>query len=135
MTQPAAKVFIVDDDAAVRDALKVLLESYGISVDVFASTADFNRVYQAGPNQCLIIDQHMPEATGLAFLASLEGAALRLPVILLTGRGDSAIRARAHELGVKAYLEKPVSDAILLATIAQVVAQSNAPARLPSIRM
>jgi FixJ family two-component response regulator len=132
MTQPAAKVFIVDDDEAVRDALKVLLESHGIPVDVFGSTADFAGDYKAGPNQCLILDQHMPQSTGLAFLASSEGATLRLPVVLLTGHGDNTIRARANELGVKAYLEKPVSGDTLLATIARVVAQSNAPARRSS---
>jgi two-component system, LuxR family, response regulator FixJ len=67
----------------------------------------------------------MPQVTGLALLASSEGAALRLPVILLTGLGDESIRARAYELGVEAYLEKLVANDTLLATIEHVVAQSK----------
>jgi FixJ family two-component response regulator len=125
----ASKVFIVDDDEAVRDSIKVLLESHGMPADAFGSTADFARNYKPGPNQCLILDQHMPQVTGLAFLGSSKGAALRLPVILLTGRGDESIRARARELGVKAYLEKPVPNDTLLATIERVVDQSRVPTR------
>jgi two-component system, LuxR family, response regulator FixJ len=117
----ASKVFIVDDDDAVRDALKVLLESYGIAVEDFASAAEFVRRYRPGARQCLILDQHLPQTTGLDFLESPQATALHLPVILLTGRGDRSIRDRAHELGVGAYLEKPVQNHVLLATISRVV--------------
>jgi len=121
MAAIASKVFIVDDDEAVRDALKVLLESYGIAVEDFPSAAEFVRHYQLAAGQCLVLDQHLPQTTGLDFLGSSQGAALHVPVILLTGRGDRSIRNRAHELGVAAYLEKPVRDDILLATISRVV--------------
>ncbi len=67
--------------------------------------------------ECLILDQHLPEITGLEFPSSPEGAALHLPVISLTGRGDSSIRDRAYALGADACLEKPMPDDILLATI------------------
>lgn len=116
-----AKVFIVDDDEAVRDSLRMLLESCGMDVEDFASTRDFMRKYRPGAHECLLLDQHLPEFTGLEFLASPERGALRLPVILLTGRGDGAIRDRAYELGVRAYLEKPVPDDILLKTIGQAI--------------
>jgi len=110
-------IFIVDDDDAVRDSLKLLLESYGLTVEDFSSTAEFVRHYRPGGRQCLVLDQHLPGSTGLDFLASRDGALLHLPVILVTGRGDAALRARAVALGVSSYLEKPVNDDVLLRAI------------------
>ncbi|MGO8919661.1 MAG: response regulator transcription factor [Stellaceae bacterium] len=110
-------IFIVDDDEAVRDSLKLLLESYGLTVEDYGTTAEFTRHYRPRERQCLILDQHLPGATGLDFLASAEGAALSLPVVLVTGRGDKSLRARAAELGVCVYLEKPVVDDMLMAAI------------------
>jgi two-component system response regulator FixJ len=109
-----ATIFIVEDDDAVRDSLKLLLESYGLAVEDYASVQAFTRCYHPGPRQCLVLDQHLPNTTGLDFLASTQGAALELPIILITGRGDASIRDRAYDMGVHAYLEKPVSDEILL---------------------
>jgi two-component system, LuxR family, response regulator FixJ len=113
----SGRVFIVDDDEAVRDSLRLLLEAYGMAVEDYASTAEFARGYRGGGGACLILDQHLPGSTGLDFLSSTDGTKLDLPVILLTGRADPAIRARAVRLGVSAFLEKPVSDDVLLAAI------------------
>jgi two-component system response regulator FixJ len=113
----AARIFIVDDDEAVRDSLKLLLESYGMEVKDFGSTADFARAYHKRPDACLILDQHLPGSTGLDFLSSSEGAKLDLPVILLTGRADAALRARATQIGVSDFLEKPVRDDVLICAI------------------
>ena len=113
-----ATVFIVDDDEAVRDSLKLLLESYGWTVEDYESTADFARHYRPRPHQCLVLDQHLPGSTGLDFL---ERTPLGLPVILVTGRGDSKLRNRATRSGVFAYLEKPVSDDALLVAIGQAI--------------
>lgn len=120
------KVFIVDDDEVVRDSLRMLLEAYDIQVEDYASARDFVRGYRPGERACLILDQHLPGVTGLDFLSSPEGAALCLPVILLTGQGDSSIRDRAYALGVCAYLEKPVPDDILLATIGRAAGSASA---------
>ena len=121
MTIPAgARIFLVDDDAAVRDSLKLLLECHGILVEDYGSTLDFAEHYRPRPPECLILDQHLPTVSGLDFLASPRGAALSLPVILMTGRGDRGLRQQAMRAGVTAYLEKPVSEDLLLAVLARV---------------
>jgi two-component system response regulator FixJ len=119
MQAMATKVFVVDDDDAVRASLRTLLEAYGMEVEDYASTQDFLHDYRQRrmPGQCLVLDQHLPGVTGLDFLAS-EGAALDLPVILVTGRGDLAIRNRARALGAIGYFEKPVDTDLLITAIA-----------------
>jgi two-component system, LuxR family, response regulator FixJ len=110
-------IFVVDDDAAVRDSLKLLLEIHGMYVEDFESTQEFVDSYRKHPRECLVLDQHLPMVSGLDFLSSARGAELDLPVILITGRGDDAIRSRAQQLGVAAYLDKPVTDTQLLGAI------------------
>lgn len=110
-------IYLVDDDDAVRDSLAFLLESHGFNVTAFASVAEFERAHRTGGNACLILDHHLPGTSGLEFLASPKGAALHMPVIVITGGADPTISARARALGVAAFLEKPVGEAPLLAAI------------------
>jgi two-component system, LuxR family, response regulator FixJ len=110
-------IFIVDDDEAVRDSLKLLLESHGCRVKDYGSTRDFFRAFRPGGRQCLVLDQHLPDETGLDFLESDDGATLRLPIILVTGGGDRELRNRAARAGAKAYFDKPLNDSELVATI------------------
>ena len=111
-------IFVVDDDEAVRDSLKILLESHGMPVQAFATTEAFSEAYRPRTRQCLILDQHLRgKKTGLGFLASPERPAMRLPVILITGRGDDAIKARAADVGVADYIEKPIDTDRLIAAI------------------
>jgi two-component system response regulator FixJ len=111
------KIFIVDDDAAVRDSLKVLLTVHGLAVEDYESVAAFEKGYHAQPRACLLLDQHMAVTTGLEFLTSPQGRRLSMPVILITGRGDEGLRAQALEAGVAAFLEKPVASELLIRTI------------------
>ena len=117
-------IYLVDDDEAVRDSLKLLLEAHGMAVEDYPSTDEFARGHQRGRNGCLILDHHLPGTSGLDFLAAQDGALTGLPVIMITGRGDPAIRARAEQLGVRAFLEKPVSLEPLLASIRQALGQA-----------
>ena len=110
-------IFIVDDDEAVRDSLKLLLETYGMKVEQYGSTAEFKQHYRPRGCECLLLDQHLPGATGLDFLSSAEGSKEHPPVILMTGRSDSALQDRAAQLGAFAYLEKPIGDRVLMAAI------------------
>jgi two-component system, LuxR family, response regulator FixJ len=107
-------VYIVDDDAAVRDSLQLLLDAHGMAAAAFASTEEFAVLVRPQKGACLIIDQNLAGATGLDFV---EGGAPGMPVILITGQGSAAIRAKAEKLGVAAYFEKPVDADALIAAI------------------
>lgn len=116
-------VYVVDDDDAVRDSLRILLESHGLTVEDFGSAPDFARGYRQRAHECLLLDHNLPGINGLDFLASPDGAVLRLPVILMTGGFDRAIRERAEAAGVSAFLQKPIASSALLAAIRQASAR------------
>jgi FixJ family two-component response regulator len=117
----ARSICIIDDDAAVRDSLRVLLESHGWTVADFASTAEFlTRRHGSDGAALLILDQHLPGASGLDFLTA-QGGRIGLPVILITGAGDNNLREQAYRRGVAAYLEKPLTETKLLDAIARVL--------------
>jgi FixJ family two-component response regulator len=77
-----------------------------------------------GHKACLILDQRLRGTSGLDFLAAQDGALAGLPGIMITGRGDPAIRTRAKHLGARAFLDKPVNEQPLLASIRQVFGQA-----------
>lgn len=106
-------VAIVDDDAAVLDSLKFLLEVVGYAVATFASAADFLNGLPADFG-CLIIDQHMPNMTGLELVERLRRDGMALPTLLITGSPSPAIVARAAQLGIVRVLEKPPEETDLL---------------------
>jgi two-component system, LuxR family, response regulator FixJ len=116
------KVFIVDDDEAVRDSLKVLLEVHGIEVEDYGSTDEFARHYRRPPRGCLILDQHLPAQNGVDFMSTEAGRGVGIPVILITGRGDARIEQQARRAGVAEYLQKPIGERLLLATVNRLTA-------------
>jgi len=110
-------VFLVDDDEAVRDSTQVLLESYDIEVKSYASARAFLRAFVPGTAACLILDLHMPEMSGLELLNMLKERGISLPVIAITGRGDSQLAERAQRDGAAALLHKPIDDGKLVSLI------------------
>jgi two-component system, LuxR family, response regulator FixJ len=126
MTIPArsaTRIFVVDDDEAVRDSIKILLEVHGFKVEDFASPGEFAKGYRKPPRGCLILDQHLPLTTGLDFLKSPAGRGLDIPVILITGQGDPKFEQRARDAGVAEYLQKPIVQNLLLSTVERVLDQ------------
>ena len=119
---PQTKVFVIDDDAAVRDSLKVLLEVHGLEVEEYASTGEFSVHYRKPQRGCVILDQHLPMLNGIDFLNSPMGRNLGIPVILITGRGDLALEQRAREAGAAEFLHKPVGERVLIATVVRLTA-------------
>jgi FixJ family two-component response regulator len=109
-------VAIIDDDAAVLDSLKLLLELAGHKVACYGSAAQLlgDHATQIG---CLIIDQHMPQMTGLELAAHLRDKGTDLPVLLITGSPTPSIIARAAELGIERVLEKPLTERDLMSFV------------------
>jgi FixJ family two-component response regulator len=108
-------VDIIDDDDAVRDSTRVLLESYGYEVRDHASAEQF---LQNAPRarDCLLVDQHMPGMTGLDLLEHLRAKGDRTPALMMTGRNDPWLGPRAARIGVM-LLNKPVPEDQLLSWI------------------
>jgi two-component system response regulator FixJ len=110
-------VCVVDDDESVRDSLYTLLDSLGFAVTTYASGREMLADERHHQVSCLIVDQHMPEMDGLATLGALRGEGSGVPTILVTGRLDAEIAARAKALDVGAVLAKPFAVARLLELI------------------
>jgi two-component system response regulator DctR len=125
-----AMVFIVDDDAGVRDALSWLLRSRRLLSEVYESAEEFDRMLQSGfvPTQasCLLLDVRMPGMSGLALFDKLiaRGLQASLPVIFLTGHADVPTAVDAVKRGAFDFCEKPFSDNALVDRIEQALAQS-----------
>jgi two-component system, LuxR family, response regulator FixJ len=108
------RVYIVDDDEAVRDSLSVLLESKAFAVRSFASPLEFLEAAPSLPTGCLIVDIRMPEMDGLELQQHLIDRSLDFPLIVITGHGDVPLAVRAMKAGAVDFIEKPfTSEAIL----------------------
>ena len=112
MTDPT--VFVVDDDAAVRDALSLLISLKGLRASVFTSAEDFLAVYDASWRGCLLTDLKMPGMNGLELQAALRQKGITLPIVVLTAHGDVNTTRAALKNGAVDFLEKPVDDDILV---------------------
>lgn len=110
----APTVFIVDDDAAVRDSLTMLCESAGIAVECFDSAEAFLASYRPERPGCLVLDVRLPRMTGPQVHEQLTGCGSHLPIIYLTGHGDIPMAVRAIKAGATEFLTKPIDGALLL---------------------
>ena len=118
-------IFVVDDDVAVQDSLRVLLETADLAVATYGSGEEFLEDYDCQDSGCVLLDLDLPVMKGLDVIEALAARECRVPVILITGRGDRTVRERLHRSGAFALLEKPVRDELLLGTIRHALAQSD----------
>ena len=114
MPEISGTVFVVDDDAAVRGALKFALELEGLKVRLFDGPAALLAESSFPSDGCLVIDYRMPNMDGLELISQLRALKVGLPIILITGRVSGDLRRRAVKLGVHRVLEKPLSDGALV---------------------
>lgn len=107
-------VFVVDDDASIRDALSLLISLKGLRAAVFSSAEDFLAVCDMAWRGCLLTDLQMPGMGGLDLQTTLRERGIALPVVVLTAHGDVATTRAALKNGAVDFLEKPVDDDVLI---------------------
>jgi FixJ family two-component response regulator len=117
MADDPATVFVIDDDASVRDALDSLIRSVGLKVQSFDSPAAFLRQRPFDTPACLVLDVRMPGSSGLDFHRELRQSAIELPTIFITGHGDIPMAVEAMKAGAIEFLTKPFRDQDLLDAI------------------
>ena len=110
MTEPHSIVYVIDDDASVRDALKSLIRSVGLEVELFSSTQEFLRRKQPDVPSCLILDVRLPGKSGLDFQHELTEANIAIPIIFITAHGDIPMSVQAMKAGAVEFLTKPFRD-------------------------
>jgi FixJ family two-component response regulator len=114
----APVVFVVDDDAAVREALSSLFRSVGLQVELFASAADFLQRKLPDSACCLVLDVRLPGMSGLDFQSELARAEIQVPIVFMTGHGDIPMSVRAMKAGASDFLAKPFRDQDMLDAVA-----------------
>jgi FixJ family two-component response regulator len=122
-------VYIVDDDEAMRDSLKWLLESRGLKVKIFASSEEFLGTLQGEPAGCMVLDVRMPGMNGLQLYEQLQVRGCALPVIFITGHGDVPMAVSALKRGAADFIEKPFNDQEMLSLIERCMEQDRAASR------
>lgn len=117
MTADDFTIFIVDDDASVRDALSLLLGVYNYRTTIFATAESFLSAYRREWKGCLLIDIRMPDMDGLTLQRHLRDSGCKLPAIIMTGHGDIATARTAFRQQAIDFLEKPLDKERLLSAI------------------
>jgi RNA polymerase sigma factor (sigma-70 family) len=117
MAERQSIVFVVDDDASVRNALKSLIRSVGLQVELFGSAQEFLQSKRPNAPSCLILDIRLPGIGGLDFQRKLAEADDFIPIIFITGHGDIPMSVRAMKGGAVEFLTKPFRDQDLLDAI------------------
>lgn len=120
-----ATVFVIDDDAAVRDSLTILLEQDGIVVETFDSAEAFLAAGRPVRHTCAILDIRMPGLDGMQLQAELSKRGVLLPLIFLTGHGDIPLSVRAIKAGAVDFLTKPVTGTALLQSVQAALLESD----------
>lgn len=132
-------VYVVDDDASVRESLSSLIRSAGMAVEVFASPFDFLARKKLSDYSCVVLDVRMPGLDGLALQEKMAEAGADMPIIFITGHGDVPLAVRAMKAGAVDFLNKPFNDTDLLQAISVALSRISATTiertELASLRM
>jgi two-component system CheB/CheR fusion protein len=118
-------IFVVDDDRAVREAIRDALEYDGRSVQTYSTCEAFIEAYRPGHEACLLIDAYLPGMNGLELLRWLGHAGHRLPAIMITGDSDVPMAVQAMKAGAWDFIEKPIGHRELLQSVENALGQSR----------
>ncbi|WP_322097152.1 response regulator FixJ [Pelagibius sp. Alg239-R121] len=111
------KIYIVDDDEAVRDSLQILIESYDYETETFESGTAFLGAAEQIGSGCVLLDVRMPDIDGLEIQARLATSSPGLTVIIITGHGDVPMAVKAMKAGAFDFIEKPFTDDVLMESL------------------
>jgi FixJ family two-component response regulator len=125
MTDSEPIVFVVDDDASVREAVKKLISSVGLRVETFGSTREFLDGKRPDSPACLVLDVRLPDASGLELQHALAEAGIQIPIIFITGHADVPMTVRAMKAGAVEFLTKPFRGQELLDAIQVAIARDR----------
>jgi FixJ family two-component response regulator len=126
MADPTSVIFVVDDDASIRDAVRTLLRSVGLHAQVFSSPEEFMATARPEIPSCMVLDVELPGMTGLEFQEELEKAGIQIPIIFVTAHGDIPMTSRAMKAGAVEFLTKPFQKKELLPAIHQALNRDRA---------
>ncbi len=118
-------VFVVDDDAAIREVIGKLISTVGLRVETFGSTAEFLRHQRPPGPSCLILDVRLPESSGLELQRQLAEAGVEIPIIFITGHADVPMTVRAMKAGAVEFLTKPFRGQELLDAVQDAIAKDR----------
>ena len=122
---PEAVVHVVDDEAAIRESLALLLRSVGLHSRAYAGAQEFLGAWRPGGQECLVCDVRMPGMSGLELQEALRERNAPLPVVLITGHGDVSMAVRAMKAGASDFIEKPFNDQVLLDAVNRALARAR----------
>lgn len=120
-----ATVYVVDDDASVRESLSSLIRSTGLAVKVFASPLDFLALESLDELACVVLDVRMPGLDGLSLQKKLLESGKHIPIIFITGHGEVPLVVRAMKMGAIDFLKKPFKDTDLLDAIEAALSRAS----------
>jgi len=126
MDNPTSMVYVIDDDASVRDALSNLLESVGLYAELFGSTEEFLKAERPALPSCLVLDVTLPGMNGLEFQEMLTKTGNPIPIVFITAFGDIPMTSKAMKAGAVEFLAKPFQKDDLLTAIDQALAKDSA---------
>ena len=126
MNNPTSVVYVIDDDASVRDALSNLLESVGLYAELFGSTEEFLKAERPTLPSCLVLDVTLPGMNGLEFQEMLTKTGNPIPIVFITAFGDIPMTSKAMKAGAVEFLAKPFQKDDLLTAIDQALAKDSA---------
>jgi two-component system, chemotaxis family, CheB/CheR fusion protein len=130
----AATIFVVDDNRAVREAMRDLLREDGYSVQAFADGAAFFEAYRSGQQGCVLVDALMPGISGIELIERLKADGHELPAIVITGNGAVPMAVQAMKAGAVDFIEKPVGHEDLLASVQHALDHSRDTAKVSAWR-
>jgi FixJ family two-component response regulator len=138
MTERLPVVFVVEDEASVREALDSFLRSAGYNVKLFSSASEFLLSWTPDDLGCLVLDVRMPGLSGLALQQELIKADIQIPTVFITGHGDIRMSVQAIKAGAMEFLTKPINHVDLLNAVRnsmeKVQAESKEKAELANLR-